>query len=312
MHTLPKTSLLSLTAALLLAAYGLTACGKKDAASSPAKEHFALSNQSDAPPLVADQTRDADGSRQEAKRPGGTGGMPGPVDERKIIRTGLVRVHIDAYDPARARIEELVLASGGFIASASVEHREGQVSEATLVLRIPSHAYGNVMAQIGTLGQVTEEQSNAQDVTEEFVDLTARLNNARKLEARLIEMIAGKTSTVADLLEVERELSRVRGEIEQAEGRLRLLEHQSALSTLTVQLTTRAPEIAAAPPPTLGGKIEAQWNSSIGGMKDLGDGILLTGVAIAPWLPLILLGGWITWRRRRWFGLRQQRPLVNQ
>src|SRR5207244_3066349 len=105
----------------------------------------------------------------------------------------------------------------------------------TIQSRVPFTRFEHWLQQIQALGKVLEEQVTAEDVTEEFVDSQARLHNLTQTELRLLEHL-NRTARLADILLVEKELSRVRGEIEQLEGRLRFLQHRIAFSTITVEL----------------------------------------------------------------------------
>jgi hypothetical protein len=100
---------------------------------------------------------------------------------------------------------------------------------------------------LAPIGKVQSVNVSAQDVGEEFVDLTARLVNARRLEARLIELLANRTGRLSDVLTVERELARVREMIERYEGRLRYLQAHVAVSSLNIQVQEPAPVVASHP-----------------------------------------------------------------
>jgi len=93
------------------------------------------------------------------------------------------------------------------------------------------------------LGRVEFLNVGAEDVSEEFVDLTARTANARRMEERLLELLATRTGKLQDVLSVERELARVREEIERYEGRMRYLKTRASVSTLTIAVHERAPVI---------------------------------------------------------------------
>jgi hypothetical protein len=278
------SSLVSIGFALLLLGYGLAGCAKPEAKSAVVAQQAAANLGGEAAKPAEAPPTDQATFKLTAK----TDPDPGPLDEHKLIRTGTLRLQVDAYDPARDHAEAIVRAAGGYIASVQVDHQEGRVSSATLIVRVPSAAWPDVLARLRGEGQVLAEAVSAEDITEQYVDLEARLANARTLETRLLEMASTKTGTVADLLQVEEQLSRVRGEIEEMEGRLRLWDHQVAFSALTLALTTRAPEIAAAPATGFGGRARAQLGHSIASLRELGEGILLGGVAIAPWLPLVV------------------------
>ncbi len=165
----------------------------------------------------------ATGAAPVAVDPGGAVPVR-PTDRRKLIRTGDLAILVEGVDGARARLEALAASVGGFVDRAEVEHAGGTASSATLVLRVPSDRFDEAMRRTRDLGAVTRDDSQAEDITDAFTDLAARLANARHLEQRLLKLVDERTGGVSDLLEVERELARVRGEIEAAEGHLRMWE----------------------------------------------------------------------------------------
>ena len=143
---------------------------------------------------------------------------------------------------------------------------------------------------------------NAQDVTAEWVDVEARLANHRRSEARLQALLAENTATLADVLQVERELARVRGEIESYEGRMRVLSDQVGLATLHLDVRVLAPyEPYVAP--TFGEEASRTFTRSLMLLGDALRGGALLAVALVPWLTppllLILLGLWMLRSGRR-------------
>lgn len=223
------------------------------------------------------------------------------VDTRKVVRTGLIELVVTSYDAARDQIDALVREAGGFVDSTRASHSEGQVSNATMVLRVPSSKFGDLMPRLRALGEVQTETTDAADITDQYVDVAARLASAQALEKRLHELASSRTGTVAEVLEVERELARVRGEIEQYEGRIRLWDDQVSLSTLTIQLWTKQPAIVGPAAPGFDDKASSAFDDSIAALSDAGEGIALGVISVLPWLPIMLPLGFLGhrwWRRR--------------
>jgi hypothetical protein len=223
------------------------------------------------------------------------------ADTRKIVRTGLIELIVTAYDAARDEIDAMVREAGGFVDSTRVSHNEGQVSSATIVLRVPQSQFGDLMPRLRALGEVQSETTDAADITDQYVDIAARLDSAKALEARLKELAASRTGTVAEVLEVERELARVRAEIEQYEGRIRLWDDQVALSTLTINLWTEQPVLAGPAAPGFDDRASSAFDDSIAALSGAGEGIALGVIAVLPWLPVLLPLGLLghRWYRRR-------------
>jgi len=211
-----------------------------------------------------------------------------PVDHRKVIRTGRVELVVAAYDDARGKLDALIKASGGYIDSTQVERHEAAVSDATFVIRIPSDAFESIMPKLREIGEVTSESSNAADITDQFVDTEARLASDQQLEKRLLELATERNGNLDQILAVERELARVRGEIESYQGHLEQWNDQVAMSTLTIAMSTRRAELAAAPPPTLGSQTKDAFRESVSALRDLGEWLVINGIGFLPWLLVVV------------------------
>lgn len=153
-----------------------------------------------------------------------------------IIRTGNASVEVPELDTAVARVRRLASALGGYVANTSLQGGADEVASAVVELKLPAGRFDEAIAGLDPVGDVESVSVEAQDVGEELVDLEARVANARRLETRLVELLATRTGRLEDVLAVERELARVREEIERLEGRLRYLRTRVAVSTLVVSL----------------------------------------------------------------------------
>jgi predicted small lipoprotein YifL len=245
-------------------------------------------------------------TKQEAPATGGSLAIDAkkPEDARKVIRTGHVDLVVTSYDDARAKLEALVKAAGGYVDATNVTRRTDQISDAQITIRLPKDAFGSMLPKLREIGEVVSESTNASDITDQYVDISARLASARTLEKRLLELASEKTGNIDQVLSVERELARVRGEIEGYEGHLRQWNDQIEMSTLSLSLQTKRPEIAAAPAhqATLGERTSGAWADSISALRELGSSIVIGSIAILPWLVLAIPGavfGRKLWRRRR-------------
>jgi hypothetical protein len=238
--------------------------------------------------LAGNQPASPAGTTAPVDRVGLAGLVDGTaVDNRKIVRTGHLALVVATYDATRDQLEAIVREAGGFVDSTRVDRAEGQVSSATIVVRIPAKAFGDLLPRLRALGDIQQESTDAADITEAYTDNAGRLAGARALEKRLLELAATGTGSVGEVLEVERELSRIRGEIEQLEGRMRVWNDQVALSTLTITLSTRRPELAAAAAPSFGRRVSLAWHDSIGALGSAAEGLSIALVALLPWLPLL-------------------------
>jgi len=161
---------------------------------------------------------------------------------RQIITTGQMTIEADDVAAATQSLESMVAKAGGWIA-----HRESTTDEegrrtTSLEVRFPSTGFNSIHDAFAGLGDVTHDAIQTQDVGREFVDLEARHRNLLREEGVIRELFA-RNGKIRDVLEVERELARVRGEIEQIEGQLRYLHHQVSYSTLAITLAPKRPAL---------------------------------------------------------------------
>lgn len=163
------------------------------------------------------------------------------VSTSMLIRTGQASIEVTSVDTASAHIRVFVQQLGGYVANTTFQGGKNQIRSATLELKVPAARFNEVEAGLHSIGTVESVNVTAEDVGEEFVDVTARLANARKLEQRLLDLLAQRTGKLSDVLEVEKELSNVREGIERYEGRLRYLKTRAATSTMTVLIHEREP-----------------------------------------------------------------------
>ncbi|MGH9823953.1 MAG: DUF4349 domain-containing protein [Blastocatellia bacterium] len=170
-------------------------------------------------------------------------------EDRKIIRNAELTLQAKAPESAQRSLEQIAESLGGFVVSSELSHSP-QVDGTTdtsvdVVLRIPSLKFADAIATINRLdGKIIDEKVSGEDVTEEYIDLDARLRSKKALEAQFLEIMK-QAKKVSDALEVESELGEVRTQIEQIEGRKRFLDNKSSLSTITVHLRSTAPVVTA-------------------------------------------------------------------
>lgn len=218
---------------------------------------------------------------------------PGSVAPTMVIRTGQAFIEVDKVDSAVLKIRQLGAQVGGYITNSSLSGGHDQIRQATLELKIPAPKYDEAVGLLSTIGKVETVSSTAQDVGEEFVDVTARVTNSKRLEERLISLLANRTGKLDEVLRVERELARVREEIERYEGRLRYLSARVALSTLTITVHEPAPILGNSPGENpIAAALRRAWKNFI---AVIAGSIAALGVVI----PLALLGlaGWLAYKR---------------
>jgi len=180
-----------------------------------------------------------------------------PQTQRLVIRTKTMRVEVKAVDTAIDAIRSLAKRDGADITNMQVatssdeqvyrpavegepQAPAGATLQAYVTVRVPADKYQAFIDDAAKLGTVLWQGENTDDVTQQHVDLSARLANLRAEEARLREFFA-KAKNVTEMLQVEAELSRVRGEIESMAAQVAYLERQAAMATVTIELTEPKP-----------------------------------------------------------------------
>lgn len=232
------------------------------------------------------------------------GGGPGAfaIPGSMLVRSGRASVQVDSLERGIGRIRELARTASAVVGNTTVQSGREQLRSATLELRVPSDRFDDVIAGLRGFGTVEAVDVTVSDVGEEYVDVGARVATARQLERRLIDLLATRTGKLADVLQVENELARVRGEIERYEGRLRYLRERSAVSTLAITVHESIPVIANHPGTNpITEAMRQAWRNFVAVLATViaSLGVLIPLGAIAT--AAVLLG-------RRWIGRRVTLP----
>lgn len=173
--------------------------------------------------------------------------------ERKIIRNAEITMEVASTTDTQHKVTSIAEANGGFVVTSEAKQRENvdpaqRTLDIKLVVRIPSTQFGVTFDEIKKLASnMPQENVSGQDVTEEFIDLEARIKTQKALELQFLEIMR-QANKVADALEVQRQIADVRTDIEKLEGRKRFLENRASLSTITVNIQTPKPTIAVTVP----------------------------------------------------------------
>ncbi len=240
--------------------------------------------------------RDRPASPQEASADAAATGdsfTPAALDlnSRLIVRTGQASIEVDSLRASMTELRRIVQRVGGFVADASVQSGRNQVPSATLQVKVPSGRFDELTEGLEPLGRLQFVNIGAQDVSEEFVDLTARVENGRRLEDRLVELLRTRTGKLQDVLTVERELARVREEIERMEGRLRFLKTSAQLSTLSIHLYEPPPLVASHPGRNvIGEAFKTAWRNFVGLTASVIASLGFVGPILALGWGAVLLG----------------------
>src|SRR3989475_9955215 len=180
-----------------------------------------------------------------------------------VIRTATVSIEGDSLEHAVARVRELAAQFGGYVANTDITTGKNQLGSATLEVKIPVPRFEESMSGLTPIGKLESVSVEAEDVGEQFVDVSARMDNARRLERRLIDLLATRTGKLKDVLDVEHELARVREEIERYEGRLRYLRAHAVLSTMTIYVHEPLPVVGHAGSSVIGEAFKQAWRNFV-------------------------------------------------
>ena len=217
---------------------------------------------------------------------------PGSTAPAMIIRMGHATVEVDSLEPAVKAVQALALRVGGYVANISMHTGRSQLRQATLEMKVPAARFDEALEGLEPVGKLEALEMNAQDVGEEYADIAARMSNARRLEERLLTLLATRTGRLEDILAAERELARVREEIERYEGRLRYLQSRVSLSTLNITVHEPAPILGRTARNPIVDAFRDAWRNFVGFVAGL---IELMGILIP--LAAIVLGLALAWRR---------------
>jgi len=158
---------------------------------------------------------------------------------RKLIRNATVDLEVVSFDIAAQKITAFANEEKGYVATTSSEKQENGKLKGEIVVKVLPENLDRFLQKIRGLGELKNQTLGTEDVTKEYFDTDARLKNARVMEQRLIEILKTKTGKVSDLLQVEKELGRVREEIEKMQGELKFWDSQVQFATVTISLAEK-------------------------------------------------------------------------
>ncbi len=215
------------------------------------------------------------------------------VAPNMLIRTAQASIEVDSLERALAQVRTLAARVGGEIANTTLQTGHGELHSASLEVRIPADRFDAALDGLSAIGKLEAVNVRADDVGEEFTDVSARIENARRLEARLIDLLATRTGKLKDVLEVEQALARVREEIERYEGRVRYLRAHAALSTLTISVHEPLPIVGPVGTSVLGEAFAQAWRNFVALVA-----LCIRSLGVVLPLGIVAGLGWLALRRR--------------
>jgi len=191
----------------------------------------------------------------------------------------------------------------GYVAQLSANTESGTARILIASLRVPANQLDVCIAELKKLGRVTQESQKGEEITQQHADLIARLKNSHNTEVRLNDVLQRHGGATKDILEVERESARVRGEIEQMEAEQQTLEHRVNFATIDLKLAEEYKAQLSSPAPSVGVQLR---NATVNGFRSAFEsflGIILffaeSGPTLFLWLAILFFPAWMLWRRYR-------------
>jgi len=220
-----------------------------------------------------------------------------PANEEMIIREGTVQLVADEVEKVAGEVRNLTEQYDGYVENSTFQEGEtGTFRTAQYKLRVPAESFNSLLDDISALARVEKEQISTEDVTEEYVDLRARLEVLEAQEGRLMDMY-DEAEDIEDLLAIEEELLRLRQKIESIQGRMNYLERVTTYSTLHVSIRQR---MEATPQPENVGE-EFLFRFQEGWRIFTSTVVSVTGGLLQVWPFILILAGvgFLVWKARR-------------
>jgi hypothetical protein len=220
-----------------------------------------------------------------------------------IARTVSLTIAVKDFAAARASLDSILLRHRGYPAQLSAATAENAPRTLQASLRIPAPELGAALAELKALGRVESETQSGDEVTQQHTYLAARIQNSRETEERMRAILEQRTGRIEDVLQVEEQIARVRGEIESMEAEQQALEHRVDFASVDLQL---AEEYKAALNPPSASVSNRIHNAFVGGLRNAAEmllGFVLfveeSGPVLLIWLAILGMPVFLLWRRYR-------------
>lgn len=211
-------------------------------------------------------------------------------DDRKIIKRAEVDLEVKNCDETAQVIAGIAKEFSGIVVDSEISKSESGVRSGYMVIKVPPSDFNVVLLRIKSLGRADREKTESEDVTEEYVDLDVRLKNAEVIRDRLTKILEDKAHKIEDILNIERELNRVRGTIEHIKTRIQVLSRKVELAVITVHYREPRNVVPGQPKVTRGFK--ETLRIAIDTFLSVTTGLILVTAMMLPilvWAGLILL-----------------------
>src|SRR5256714_6612416 len=188
----------------------------------------------------------ADTTAETPAEPAPSASTTGPTANRKLVRNATAELEVVSFDESVQKITAFAAEEKGYVSTTSSEKQANGKLRGQIVVKVLPDNLDRFLGKLRAIGELKNQALTTEDVTKAYFDTESRLKNARLMEQRLIEILKTKSKDVADLLEVEKELGRVREEIETMQGELKFMDSQVAFATVTITLAEKNMNLPAA------------------------------------------------------------------
>jgi len=216
--------------------------------------------------------------------------------ERKIIKEAEIRQKVSELQPAMQQVQKLVDQSGGYIESSSVVELDSSTKEAHYRLRVPQEHFVSILDVLQKIGSNTSISQRGEDLTEHYYDNEARIKNLT-LQEQAVQRLLEKATKMDDILKIQQELFRIRGEIETLQGKNRYIDNLSSMST--IDLTIQEVAIAEMKDDSIWTRATAGFTDSLKDVVDVTIELFVLAISILPLLVFLLPFGILIWWVRR-------------
>jgi hypothetical protein len=232
-----------------------------------------------------------------------SGDRPGVPEVPMIARTAGLTLTTKEFDKTRATLEEILKRHNGYMGELKVSAPADSGRTLTATLRVPGPQLDAAMTELKKLGRVEDESQGGEEVTQQYVDLQARLANGIHTEQRLTDILRTRTGKLQDVLKVELEIDRVRGEIEQMQAEKKELSKRVAFATLNTTIREEYFAKLQPTPPSTGSRFRNAavdgYNTVVEGLIDVGLFLLSAGPSLLLWAAILFFPARWAWKKFR-------------
>jgi hypothetical protein len=220
-----------------------------------------------------------------------------------VVRTVEITLITPEFDQARKNLEDTMKRHHGYFGNLTTGGAADAGRTLDAILRVPADQLDAALLELKNLGRVESESQKGDEVSQQYVDLQARLTNARNTEQRLTDLLRERTGRLSDVLEVEQQIDSVRERIEQMDAEKKNLANQVAFATLTMKMREDYKAHVQMVPPSTSSRLR---NAAVDGYQTMVAGLIGIALFLVSWGPSLLLWSMIlffpvrsVWRRVR-------------